>query len=221
MISLAGHALLDLLSEPDRNWLASVGVRRSYDDGEMIHHRGDGDTSMCVVIAGEVRLTRLHASGTQTLVSLIVPGQHFGDVLFHTQRQRTHNALAVGRVQIDHYDEPAYRRVLDNPAVLRALHQINAMRLTRALAMLDDIRGLSTEAHLAKILLALGAEDQSGGGIDCVQEDLAGLLGTSVMTLSKSLATLKREGLIETGYRTIRIIDRKRMSAWLAAHSPE
>lgn len=221
MIALAGLALLDELSEPARAWLAAVGTRRSYADGEMIHRRGDVEPSMCVVISGRVRLTRLHANGTQIFVSSIRPGQHFGDVLFHgqTPARRTHDAWAVGAVQIDHYGEAAYASLLGQPEVLLALHRIAATRLAGAIAMADDLRGLPREAHLAKVLLALRPD--AGGEISCVQEDLAGLLGTSVMTLSKALARLRGAGLIETGYRSLRILDRARLRAWLAAHSPE
>lgn len=222
MIALAGLALLDLLTEEQRRWLSALGTRRSYQDGELIHRRGDGDPSMCVVISGQVRLTRLHADGTQIFVSSIQPGQHFGDVLLHAGRQRrTHDAVAVGAVQLDHYDADAFARVTDNPDVLLALYRITSIRLSGAMAMSDDLRGLPRAAHLAKILLALRTDGDPRGTIECVQDDLAALIGTSVMTLSKALAELKRAGLIETGYRTVRIVDRKALSAWLAARSPE
>jgi hypothetical protein len=42
------------------------------------------------------------------------------------------------------------------------------------------------------------------------------MLGTSTMTLSKCLAALKRQGLIETGYRVLRIPDPPRLRSWLA-----
>lgn len=219
MIELAGPALLHELSQPARDWLGQVGTRRAYDDGEMIHRRGDPDPTMCVVIAGQVRLTRLHANGTQTFVSSIQPGQHFGDILFHGRARRTHDAWAVGAVLIDHYDEAAYYRLLAHPEVLLALHRITAARLSGSMSMADDLRGLPRELHLAKILLAL--RPGPDGLVDCVQEDLAALLGTSVMTLSKALALLRAEGLIETGYRSLRIIDRKRLRLWLAQRSPE
>ena len=109
--------------------------------------------------------------------------------------------------------------MLANHEVLLALHRVTAARLSGSMSMAEDLRGLRREAHLAKILLAL--RPQADGSIDCVQEDLAALLGTSVMTLSKGLGLLRREGLIETGYRTLRIVDRARLRAWLAAQSPE
>ena len=38
---------------------------------------------------------------------------------------------------------------------------------------------------------------------------------------AKSLALLKREGLVETGYRQIRVPDRARLRRWLSAQEPD
>lgn len=218
MIVLAGDVLLDLLSASARELMAQLAQRRSYADGELIHSRGDIRPGMGIVILGRVRLCRLHASGAQTFVSMVGKGQHFGDVLLLAKRrQRTHDALAEGDVLIDHYDAVAFERLIEIPEVLTALYRVTAQRLIGAMAMNDDLRGLPREVHLAKVLLFLWRQ---GGGVDrvtCVQEDLAALLGTSIMTLSKSLALMKREGLIETGYRQIRIIDPKRLQGWLTS----
>lgn len=218
-IAFGGQGLLDLLDPPLRAWLAEQGVRRSYADGEMIHRRGDSEPAMGVVITGVVRLTRLHANGTQTFVSSLQPGHHYGDVLFHSRARRTHDAWAVGAVQIDHYDLAAYQTLLERREVLLALHRVTAARLAGSISMADDLRGLSREAHLAKVLLSI--RTNRDGSIDCLQEDLAALLGISVMTLAKALAVLRGQGLIETRYRGLRIVDRRRLRAWLSTQSPE
>jgi CRP/FNR family transcriptional regulator, cyclic AMP receptor protein len=217
MIALAGHELLDLISDEARDWLALTGQRRAYSDGELIHSRGDSETTMGIVIKGHVRLCRLHADGSQTYVSLVRKGQHFGDVLLVSgPARRTHDAVAVGNVLIDHYDATAFQSLMEHPEVLAALYRITALRLKAAMAMSDDLRAMSREAHLAKILLALLRQAGASNRINCVQEDLASMLGTSTMTLSKCLAALKRQGLIETGYRVVRIPDPPRLRKWLA-----
>ena len=220
MIALAGQVLLDQVTPQAKEWLASIAQRRSYRDGELIHSRGDKEATMAIVIKGQVRLGRLHADGSQTFVSMIRRGQHFGDVLMVAgPGRRTHDAVAVGDVLIDHFDQPAFARIMAHAEVLGAIYRITAQRLVGAMAMNDDLRGLSREAHLAKILLALLSRSGSPDRIACVQEDLAGLLGTSTMTLSKCLGVLKRDGLIETGYRVIRIPDPARLRTWLSHQS--
>jgi CRP/FNR family transcriptional regulator, cyclic AMP receptor protein len=221
MIALAGEVLLDLLSPVTRSELAALGQRSSYSDSELIHSRGDPGAGMGIVIKGRVRLCVLHANGAQTFVSMVRPGQHFGDVLlFGKHRRRTHDALAEGAVLIDHYDAQAFERALDISEVLRALYRVTAQRLSGSMAMNDDLRSMPREAHLAKILLVLLRQSHSPDSVPCIQEDLAALLGTSTMTVSKCLGQLKREGLIATGYRLVRILDPERLRNWLAAKVP-
>ncbi|MFM5955267.1 MAG: Crp/Fnr family transcriptional regulator [Novosphingobium sp.] len=220
MISLAGEVLLDLLSPAVCARLAEPALRKAYRGGELIHSRGDMQAGMGIVIRGRVKLCRIHPNGTQTFVSMVRQGQHFGDVLlFGKRRRRTHDALAEGAVLIDHYDAAAFERVLDIPEVIKALYRVTAQRLTGAMAMNDDLRSLPREVHLAKILLVLWRQGGERNSLTCIQEDLAALLGTSPVTLSKCLVTLKREGLIETGYRQVRILDPELLRGWLKAQT--
>jgi CRP-like cAMP-binding protein len=215
MIALAGEVLLDMLSPNAREWLAQLGQRRSYADDELIHNRGDSADSMAVVIRGQVKLVRLQEDGRHTFVSVIRAGQHYGDIVLLGQRRRSHDAIAEGEVEIDHFDMAAFERILGNQEVVRALYRITALRLRGSMAMSDDLRSLPREVHLAKILLSMWQSESGQTVFNCTQEDLAGLLGTSVMSLSKYLTMLKQAGLVETGYRQVAIVDPKQLKQWL------
>ncbi len=219
MIAVAGQVLLEMLSAPTRAWLANRGQRRSFEDGALIHSRSEADMGMGIVIEGKVRLSQLHANGAETFLSLVLPGQHFGDIPLFQGRKRTHDALAVGPTQIDHYDFEAFMGLLDHPELVKTLYRITALRLGGAVVMNDDLRGLPRHVHLAKILLHQWRLYGEQPDIPCVQEDLAGILGISTMTLSKCLAILRKEGLIETGYRRIILIDPAALKTWLAQNS--
>lgn len=215
MIDLAGEVLLDMLSHPTRAWLAQVGQRRVFADGELIHNRGDTAEAMGIVIAGQVRLVRLGANGSQTFVSVINEGQHFGDIVLLGSYRRTHDAFAVGAVAVDYYDQAAFDLIQGNAEVIKALYRITALRLGGSMSMSDDLRSLPREVHLAKVLLALWRRGDGVTSFSCTQDDLASLLGISMMSLSKHLGTLKQLGLIETGYRQVRIIDPEYLRAWV------
>ena len=81
MVDLAGPSLLAMLTPPSRKWLATLGRRQTYRDGELIHSRGDANPTMGIVIEGQLRMVRMRHSGAESFVSLINPGQHFADVL--------------------------------------------------------------------------------------------------------------------------------------------
>jgi CRP-like cAMP-binding protein len=221
LVNLSGPILLDLLSPATREWMAALGKRRDYSDGELVHVRGDRNPSMDVVVAGRIRLERLRRDGSQSFVSMIGPGQHVADVLMLGGEPRTHNAVANGAVTIDHYDLESFEQLIARPEILLALYRVAGFRLNAAIAMVDDLRTLSREAHLAKLLLTLTSKTSAGDAVGVVQEDLAAILGVSAMTLAKSLTLLKREGLIETGYREIRVPDRSKLKQWLANQEPD
>ena len=217
MATIPQEVLFDLLSPQSREWLASQGQRKTYEDGSFVHSRGDSDAAMGVVISGQVRLFQLRPNGTHTFVSMVLPGAHYGDILLFAGKQRTHDAVAIGPTVVDHYGPAAFAKLLEQPEIIRALYKITAIRLGRSMAMSDDLRVLPRDAHLAKILLNQWRLRGDSDWISAIQEDLAGMVGVTTMTLSKSLAQLRDAGLIETGYRKIKLLDPDALKVWLKA----
>lgn len=221
MVDLSGPALYDLIGPSTREWMTGLARRRDYSDGTTVHVRGDPDTTMDIVICGKIRLVRFRSDGSQSLVTTIRAGQHLADILVLGGFPRSHTAIAVGPVTIDHFDAAAFAKLIDCNEVLRALYAITGHRLATAISMVDDLRTLPRTAHLAKLLLGLSVRAGSDGVVGVVQEDLAGVIGVSAMTLAKALAVLKREGLVETRYRQIRVPDRALLAAWLERYEGE
>lgn len=221
MVDLSGPSLYDLIGHSTREWMTGLARRRDYGNGTTVHVRGDPNPTMDVVIKGQIRLSRFRKDGSRSFVSMIKAGQHFADILMLSGFPRSHTAIAVGPVTINHFDSAAFARLLDCDELLRALYTITAHRLAAAIAMVDDLRTLPRTAHLAKLLLGQSARAGSDGVVGVVQEDLAAIIGVSAMTLAKALAVLKREGLVETRYRQIRIPDRALLAKWLERYEDD
>lgn len=220
MVQLAGLNLLELIDSEAAEWLESIGVRRHYPDGTTIHIRND-PARMGIIIAGKLRMVRQKSDGTRLFVSEMVAGQHYADILLFEDRiGRTHDAIAAGEVTIDHYDKAAFDKILTRPDIVLALYRIAAGRLIGAMTMVDDLRSLMPEQHLAKVLLHLRT-GEANARVECSQEELAALLGVSQMTLANALALLKREGLVKTGYRCIHLPDPSALKRWLAGRIAE
>lgn len=215
MAAVAEEVLFDLLSPQAKQWLANQGKRKTYKDGGTVHNRGDAGAAMGIVISGQVRLFQQRENGTQTFVSLIRAGAHYGDILLFRGKLRTHDAVSVGPTIVDHYGPAAFAKLLDNAEIVKALYKITAIRLGRSMAMTDDLRVLPRDVHLGKVLLNQWRLRGDQDAIISVQDDLAGLVGVTTMTLSKSLARLREAGLIETGYRKIRVVDVEALKDWL------
>ncbi len=217
MTDYAAPGLLGLLGQEDRAVLAALGKRRTFADGELIHVRGDPDAAMGVVIEGAVKLVRQLRDGRELLMVTVNPGQHYADTNSFDNNPRTHHGFAIGETIVDYYPHKIFLQLLEQPGIVRALYRVSAFRLAQAVDMLDDIRAVPPEVRLAKMLAVMRASAGGKGRIACRQDELASLLGVSAMTLAKALKTLRTEGLIETGYRSIAIVDPERFDAWLAA----
>ncbi len=208
-------SLLEQLTDEELDFLSSLARRRSYADGEMLYEEGDTALGMSVVISGQVKLVKRQSSGNLLLETTVNPGQSYGDVTALLVSRRTHGAVAAGETVVDHFSPQAFEKVLECPGVLRALYRIATYRLSRAVEMLDDVRALPIEGRLAKLLGGMIEDGAASGEVECLQEDLANILGVSSMTIAKALSVLRRQGLVTTGYRRILIPSAQRLREWV------
>jgi CRP/FNR family transcriptional regulator, cyclic AMP receptor protein len=215
MTDYALPSLVELLSPDERLVLESLGNRQTYADGSVIHNRGDPDAAMGVVVKGVVKILRETSDGQQLLMLTVNVGQNYADHNALNKARRTHQAVAAGNTVVDFYPHKQFLQLLEHPGILRALYKVTTLRLGQAVELFDDIRGLTPEVRLAKMLASLRASAGGVSRIGCVQEELASLLGVSAMTLSKALKVLKADRLIDTGYRTVTILDHQRFDSWL------
>jgi CRP/FNR family transcriptional regulator, cyclic AMP receptor protein len=216
MTDYALPALVDFLTPAERAEMASLGRRQHYDDGAMVQKRGDVDAEMALVIKGAVRVVRIASDGRHVQMMTATAGQHYADNTVLSRSPRTHHAFAVGETIIDHFSREVFMQLLEKPPIVKALYLVSLSRLTQAIELFDDIRCLTPEVRLAKVLSAIRRSAGGASRLDCTQEELASLMGVSAMTLSKSLKAMKKAGLIDTGYRTVTILDHLRFDQWLA-----
>ena len=80
--------LANLLSEADLAAIVALAQRRKYADGDLIHERGDPGVSMGVVVRGHVKLLSPRNNGREYFISLIGPGQNYGDIAIIRQNAR-------------------------------------------------------------------------------------------------------------------------------------
>lgn len=205
---------VQMLSPDELALVEARATRRKYRDGEIVHERGEDRAPIGVVVAGRLKLTYPCHDGQEKFSGLIHTGQNYGDALLVHLTPRSHRATAIGETVIDHLEADAFQSLLNEPGILRALYDVATFRLNTSLRMLDDMRRLNPEVRLAKLITYMHAS-QGEDRLDFLQEDFAGMLGVSSVTLAKSLRQLEQRGLVETGYRYLRVLDLPGLLAWL------
>lgn len=216
--------VLDFATIPLREYLPEAvyttalerAHRVKYEDGQALHARGDQPGRLRIVASGAVRFGRFTPDGSFNLLTMLGPGAHYGDLPAFLGATRVNNAYAVGPTEIDVFDQRVLDDLLINqPSFARGLSNANAARLIGMMELYDDVRTLTVEERLAKVLWYHTGRGEHHDGVACLQRDLSELLGVSQVAIGKALKHLARAGLVEPGYRCVRIPDKGRLEQWL------
>jgi CRP-like cAMP-binding protein len=128
------------------------------------------------------------------------------------------SARAIGPVRAFRFDRDRLLPVLiQHPVItlrwlVAGLGQLEATQ-RRVLRLM----GRTVKEQVAAMLI----DDANGKGeVHLSQSSIATLLGASRQTVNEALSDLRRDGVVETGYRHIRVKDPDRLGV-VARHEPE
>ena len=154
-----------------------------------------------VVLEGKIKLTRAAPDGRENLLSVLGPGEMFGELSLFDPRPRTSSAVALTDTRLAAL---AHDELLDwltgRPEVYLHLLRALAQRLRRANDVMADLVFTDVPGRVAKALLDLADRfgEQTAEGLqvhhDLTQEELAQLVGASRETVNKALADFAARG---------------------------
>lgn len=105
--------ILRLLDDPDLYELASYLLPLAFAPGESILRQGDPGDSMYFVVSGTVGITFRSPEGIDRQVSVMEPGDFFGEASLLTGEIRTASALARTRVDCYKLDKKGLRHIMN------------------------------------------------------------------------------------------------------------
>ena len=186
--------------------------------GEHLFLEGQDGDRLYVVLDGKMKLTRAAADGRENLVSVLGPGEMFGELSLFDPRPRTSTASAVTDATLAALAHEALRPWLrERPEVSMHMLQALARRLRRANDLNADLVFTDVPGRVAKNLLDLserfGEQEPDGLHVhhDLTQEELAQLVGASRETVNKALADFAARGWLQISARSVLILDAERL----------
>ena len=212
---------LDLVAANTRTALLAVAVTVTAKKGTEFFRTGDACDGLYELVSGKVKLSRLPgetpdhpANRHESLLRVVSAGQIFGEVAVFDGGPRNASAVAVTKAVVRRYPPEAVQRMLrQHPDLGIACLTLIARRLRFALERTTDIHIRDGAARLIKTILILGVRFGQRDGArlvvrhDLTQAELGALTGLSRETVSKVLADLAGQGLMEIGSGTIIVID--------------
>ena len=226
---LSRTPLFEALDDEGASALRAEMHRVDLARGDRLFGEGDAGDKLYVVLDGKIKLTRTAADGRENLLSVIGPGEMFGELSLFDPRPRTQTATALTETRLAALDHQALRGwVTDRPDMALHLLRALAQRLRRTNEVMTDLVFTDVPGRVAKALLDLadrfGLQRPDGLQVnhDLTQEELAQLVGASRETVNKALADFVSRGWIQLSAKSVLLVDpeRLRRRARLAAAGP-
>ncbi len=210
---LIHNEFLRVLPEDLTRQLRARAVRKTYRDGDVIFRRGDEGHGLFGVEAGAVQVLGSSPDGRALVLTVLGPGEWFGELSLFDGLPRTHDNVAKGATRLWFVPRREFFAVLDErPEYQRAFLELMSHRVRMLFTLLEDLVLKDLPSRLAKRLLELAADHgrpTAGGGVrielHLPQEELASMLGATREAIGRHLKRWERDGAIALAYGRITV----------------
>ena len=162
--------------------------------------------------AGTIKISTLREDGQEAILAVLEPGNWFGEITPDRRSPRTHDATALGALDVLVVPPEAFAQQMQGQAFSHAIAALLAARVRGLYGLMEDAT-LRVHARPRRApAAAAGARRRDAVGamrapvVPVPQEALAMMLGVTRQTLSKELNALAEERVIALGYGRIELL---------------
>ena len=185
--------------------LAGSLQRRSVRAGKAVFRQDDPGSSLYVIESGVVKVQRTSPEGKEVILTILGPGDFFGELALLDGEPRSADAVAKEDTALLVLERDDFLAFLDkSPAVATKLLAALSRRLRRTDQLVQDAAFLDVPARLARALLQLSESPEAATGL--TQSELAAMVGASRESVNRWLQFYRRRGLIESASGSIRVL---------------
>ncbi|MFY9316363.1 MAG: Crp/Fnr family transcriptional regulator [Burkholderiales bacterium] len=192
--------------------LVAMTVRRSAPRGSAVMREGDPVDSLYIVISGRLKVMMGEADGKETILSIIGPGDFFGEMGLIDDNPRSASVVAIEPCELLAVGKRAFRKCLvENADLAMAVMRVLVRRLREADRKIGSLAMLDVYGRVARLLLDM-SEDVNGRRVvtkRLTKQDIAKMVGASREMVSKVMGDLQASGHIEVEGSTIVLRDTK------------
>ena len=222
MDTLSKIPLFKSLDERNAERWASSCNWRTYEANELIIDFEDESTDVRFILSGTVRIILRVAAGREMILAEMSEGDHFGELAAIDGHTRSANVTAMSTSRMCIMPASVFRQILaEEPEVnLTILQQLSA-RVRHLNVRLSEHSFLQTRHRLYCELLRMSRprainREQRAISPPPTQKDLAARIGSRREVVSREIANLKREGLVDRTAGALVIADVPRLNAMIS-----
>ncbi len=203
---------LKALTKDELIRISGCKTSRTVKKGDIIFEEGDSINGVYCIKDGVCKLSKLSANGKDQIVKLVVKGDLLGQRSLIGDESANLSAVALNDMEVCFIPKSEIMSDLENnPKFTLDMLQQMAHDLKESDNVIVDMAQKSVKNRLADVLLYIsehfGTDDADYLSITLSREDYASIVGTATESAIRILSQFKKEGLISTKGKQIRIED--------------
>lgn len=216
--------LFAALDESEVSKLAARCGIRPYSPGETLFSEGEPCKGLYIVVSGRIRIFKTSLNGRERVLTVEGPGASVAELPVFDGGTYPASGSAIEKTEVLFISRADLRAIcLENPEVSLKILQVVGQRLRRLVGIIEELSFTTVRHRLISWLLRqAGAEGRATDrgtvfSLNASHQELAAQIGTVRELVSRNLARLQAQSLIEMNSREITILDREGLEADLAS----
>ncbi|MFA7351530.1 MAG: Crp/Fnr family transcriptional regulator [Methylotenera sp.] len=189
-----------------------------------VFNLGDSPQGLYLLMAGQLKVGVVSTQGVEKVISIVTPGESFGETGLFLKQRLPFYAKSINESQVLLLPEYIVDSLLNNYAsIARKMHE----RLSASLHhMIHSVEVLSQQNAIGRFVVYLlqistNANDAKSFMLPTRKSNIASILNITPETLSRSISTLQKVGLIEIKGGHITILDTVKLRNFLVHKQSE
>ncbi|MDA7966208.1 Crp/Fnr family transcriptional regulator [Ruegeria sp.] len=209
MTAFPNSGFLSEASEGLREMLAAQAAEVALDRGEVLFEQGDEGDALYAILEGTLEASFLAMSGRKLSLSLMRPGEVFGEIALFDNGPRTATITAAEPSRVLRVRQrDVMKQIQQHPDLAVDMIRLAGVRMRWMGAQLNEQVFLPMPVRLArKLLLLSGQQDSPTARITLSQSELAEFVGATREAVSKTISTWKRSNVVEASRGGLQIHD--------------
>jgi len=191
------------LTDADFASLSRLASRRRFPKDTVVFFENEEGDSFFMILDGRIKVTILGDDGREVILSMLAPGDFFGEMALLDNEPRSATAIAVEETELLSLSRADFQSVLtENRSITTALIKILTARLRRANHQISTLALLDVYGRVARVIVDMAREEGRrlrDGRIAfrrATHQEIANRIGTTRETVTRMLKDLERQGLI-------------------------
>jgi CRP/FNR family transcriptional regulator, cyclic AMP receptor protein len=210
---LGDCVLFSGLSAEERAAIAAQARIRTFKAGETVFNLGSPGDYMMALLSGTIRISVPSPDGKELVLTLIQPGEVFGELAVLDGKERSADAIAETECTLAMlYRHDVLSFFQRNPSAWLKLVEVLCQRLRRTDQVFAEVALLQLPVRLAKMMLRLLESPDSsaaakGGKIGFSQRELANMVGGTRESVNRCLRNWQRSGIVQISEGSIVVMN--------------